>query len=329
LVYFKKSGRVNFMKKKIYITLFLTGVIVFFGLYASGLINDKKEEERSNFYKNIGNNSQAELKISGMTCGSCVEKIENALMKVKGVNSTKVSLAKQKATVLFDPEITSASLLVNAINKLGKYKGTLANIKNSNELLKEEKERIEKAKLFAMSINGKEISNKDFETVLGKQLKNFKKVGKDYYPTMRQREQIIAEVADSMIDEAIIQNEIGKENFSVTDPEINAEIDKIKTNYKLDDKTLKENLRAQGLDINGFKEEIRKGLKVNKYLEAKVFPPRTPESKKGFLYQQWISGLYDQAEVRIYSDEILKAVDSSNTASGGCGSGGGCCSKRG
>lgn len=311
------------MSKKIVIII-LIGIIISFGLYAFGVSKNDKET----FYKDLANNNQAEIKISGMTCGSCVTKIEDALIKVKGVSSPKVSLAKQRATVLFNPKVTSASSLVNAINKIGKYKATLANIKNSSELFKEEKERIEKAKLFVMSINGKEIPNKDFETILGKQLQNFRKVGKDFYPTIRQKEQIIAEVANSMIDETIIQNEIAKENISVTEPEINAEIEKVKTYYKLDDKALKESLQAQGLDMNGFKEEIRKGLKLNKYLEAKIFPPRTPESKKGFLYQQWISELYDKTDIRIYSDEILKAVDSSNTASGGCGGKGGCCSKK-
>ena len=310
------------MSRKIVIII-LIGTIVSFGLYAFGL----NKNDKATPYKDIVNNNQAEIKITGMTCGSCVTKIQDALMKVKGVSSPKVSLAKERATVLFNPEITSAPSLVNAINKLGKYKATLANVKNSSELQKEEKERIEKAKLFAISINGKEIPNKDFETVLGKQLQNFGKVGKDFYPTTRQRERMVAEVANSMIDDTVIQNEIGKENISVTEEQINAELEKLKNYYKLDEKALKENLQAQGLDINGFKEEIRKGIRLNKYLEAKVFPPRTPESKKGFLYQQWMSELYDKSDIRIYSDEILKAVDSGNTASGGCG--GGCCSKRG
>ncbi len=312
------------MSKK-FVIIILVGIIISFGLYAFGLNKNYKEP----FYKNIANNNQAEIKITGMTCGSCVTRIEDALMKVKGVSSPKVSLAKQRATVLFNPEITSAPSLVNAINKLGKYKATLANVKNSSELQKEEKERVEKAKMFAMSINGKEIPNKDFETVLGKQLQNFRKVGKNFYPTTGQREQIVAEVANSMIDNTVIQNEIGKENISVTDQEINTEIEKLKKYYKLDDKALKENLQAQGLDMNGFKEEITKEIRLNKYLDAKVFPPKTPESKKGFLYQQWMSGLYDKSDIKIYSDEILKAVDNNNTASGGCGGKGGCCSKQG
>ena len=59
------------------------------------------------------------LKITGMTCGGCVSKIEGALKAVPGVNSAKVSLANHEATVQFSDGQTSHKQLQSAIEKAG------------------------------------------------------------------------------------------------------------------------------------------------------------------------------------------------------------------
>src|SRR5687768_953786 len=42
---------------------------------------------------------QVQLQIEGMTCASCVARVEKALLKVRGVSSASVNLATEKATV--------------------------------------------------------------------------------------------------------------------------------------------------------------------------------------------------------------------------------------
>ena len=310
------------MKRKLYIT-FLTVAVILFGLYAFGLIKDKREGEGNSFYKNIANNSQAELKVTGMTCISCVEKIEGALKKVKGTKSPKVSLAKGRAAVFFDPGVTSASSFVEAVNRIGKYHASLIRIKSSDDLLKEEQERIKISKQFAMNIDGKKITNKEFEATLNERLQSFRKTGINPYPSAKQRYQMVAEVANSLIVETLIQKEIGGENISASDEEVNAEIEGIKKYYRLNDKGLEDSLKAQGLDCDRLKEEVKKELKIKKYLETKVFPPKTPEPKKNSLYQRWLSDIQDKADIKIYSSEILEALDN-DSASSRCG--GSCCS---
>ena len=43
------------------------------------------------------------LKISGMTCVMCSRAVEQALSRVKGVSSVKVSLADETASLEYDP----------------------------------------------------------------------------------------------------------------------------------------------------------------------------------------------------------------------------------
>jgi copper chaperone len=59
------------------------------------------------------------LKISGMTCGGCVNKVTNALKAISGVDTVVVSLADGEATILFDASITSSAALISAVKAAG------------------------------------------------------------------------------------------------------------------------------------------------------------------------------------------------------------------
>ncbi|WP_255631891.1 heavy metal translocating P-type ATPase [Caballeronia sp. dw_19] len=64
----------------------------------------------------------AEIAIGGMTCASCVRRVEKALAKVPGVEQVSVNLATEKATVHADTSV-SREQLVAAVTKAG-YEAT-------------------------------------------------------------------------------------------------------------------------------------------------------------------------------------------------------------
>ncbi|WP_269447522.1 heavy metal translocating P-type ATPase [Caballeronia udeis] len=64
----------------------------------------------------------AEFAIGGMTCASCVRRVEKALAKVPGVGQVSVNLATEKATVHADTSV-SREQLVAAVTKAG-YEAT-------------------------------------------------------------------------------------------------------------------------------------------------------------------------------------------------------------
>ncbi len=59
------------------------------------------------------------LPIEGMTCASCVARVEKAIKKVPGVVSADVNLATEKAQVTVDGTDTAADALIAAIEKAG------------------------------------------------------------------------------------------------------------------------------------------------------------------------------------------------------------------
>ncbi len=60
-----------------------------------------------------------EMGVGGMTCASCVARVEKALAKVPGVIEAGVNLATGKATVSYLPEMTGPDRLEEAVRKAG------------------------------------------------------------------------------------------------------------------------------------------------------------------------------------------------------------------
>ncbi len=77
--------------------------------------------ERSAFTESIT------LPISGMSCASCVAKIEKGLAAVDGVAAAKVNLATERATITYTPSDIAPVDLIKAVNDLG-YESGMENV---------------------------------------------------------------------------------------------------------------------------------------------------------------------------------------------------------
>uniref|UniRef100_A0A4W6E8C6 P-type Cu(+) transporter n=1 Tax=Lates calcarifer TaxID=8187 RepID=A0A4W6E8C6_LATCA len=66
-----------------------------------------------------GSDGNLELVVRGMTCASCVHKIESSLMREKGIIYASVALATNKAHVKYDSEIIGPRDIIKLIENLG------------------------------------------------------------------------------------------------------------------------------------------------------------------------------------------------------------------
>jgi Cu+-exporting ATPase len=62
---------------------------------------------------------RVDLPITGMTCAACAARIERSLGKAEGVEEAAVNLATERATVQFDPHVTSIDKIVETIRNTG------------------------------------------------------------------------------------------------------------------------------------------------------------------------------------------------------------------
>ncbi len=62
-----------------------------------------------------GGRSTVEFPVTGMTCASCVRRVEKALGRVEGAGDASVNLATGKARVLVDPRLAGPEELRAAV----------------------------------------------------------------------------------------------------------------------------------------------------------------------------------------------------------------------
>ena len=66
-----------------------------------------------------GPSERIDLPITGMTCAACAARIERSLGKAEGVADAAVNLATERASVTFDPAVTSIDRIVETIRDTG------------------------------------------------------------------------------------------------------------------------------------------------------------------------------------------------------------------
>ena len=72
------------------------------------------------------------LRVSGMTCASCVANIENNLAKVEGIHGVLVALLSQKAEIRFDAAYIMPQQIANIVTELG-YPSTVIETNQTND----------------------------------------------------------------------------------------------------------------------------------------------------------------------------------------------------
>uniref|UniRef100_A0A8C7ZW76 P-type Cu(+) transporter n=1 Tax=Oryzias sinensis TaxID=183150 RepID=A0A8C7ZW76_9TELE len=98
-----------------------------------------------------GSDRNLELVIRGMTCSSCVHKIESNLMKEKGIEYASVALATNVAHIKFDSEVLGPRDIIKLIENLG-FKASLVKRDRSASHLDHSKEIRQWKKSFIISL---------------------------------------------------------------------------------------------------------------------------------------------------------------------------------
>ncbi len=67
----------------------------------------------------VAGEKKVEIKVDGMTCNGCVDKVKTTLEKAEGVKTAEVSLKENSAVILYDDSKTDEASLKKAINSTG------------------------------------------------------------------------------------------------------------------------------------------------------------------------------------------------------------------
>lgn len=64
-------------------------------------------------------NTEKTLKINGMTCSACANRIEKGLSRIEGVEKANVNFALESSTIFYDPDKTNVNEFKERVEKLG------------------------------------------------------------------------------------------------------------------------------------------------------------------------------------------------------------------
>ena len=78
--------------------------------------------------------------VEGMTCASCVKRVEDTISSLAGVERAQVNLATERAQVSYDPEVVKESEMMDAVSKAG-YRLAKADEDGSVDLDEERKQK--------------------------------------------------------------------------------------------------------------------------------------------------------------------------------------------
>jgi P-type Cu+ transporter len=82
------------------------------------------------------------LPVEGMTCASCVARVEKTVKKFEGVSNVNVNLATEKVTIDFDPAVVDLNKLAETVEDIG-YKLDLSVLKKQKSIQQESSDYVD------------------------------------------------------------------------------------------------------------------------------------------------------------------------------------------
>lgn len=159
-----------------------------------------------------------------------------------------------------------------------------------------------------VQVNDKTITQGDVDSEIGEISKMMQSRGRSGEQFAMMLPTIKPQVIDSLVVRALLSDEFAKKNITVSEDEINKEIEKIKTTLPKG-KNLEELLKSNGVSDKSFRDDIMEQVKLTKLLG--IGEPTDKEMKE--FYEKNKSRLYEMPET-VRARHILIAVAATDDA---------------
>jgi len=247
----------------------------------------------------------AEFSVQNLSCGSCVQNIQNALGGVKGVGVVEVSVTSGRARVEYAPSRIDAGTIAGRITEAG-YPAMLSQDLSvaDYQALREDEARL--ADRFVGRIGQKLISREAFAAVLSRRESD----------AATPKQGLLKTIWGEILQREILLAAAEKNGVVVQDGEVDLELQKLQA-ASADFSTV---VQARYGSEEEFRRHMKEEMIIRRNIDEHVLQGESDENQARQKIDLWLRELAAAVPVIIF-DPALKAA----VAGGGKGCGGSCC----
>jgi copper chaperone CopZ len=247
----------------------------------------------------------AEFSVQNLSCGSCVQNIQNALGGVKGVGAVEVSVTSGRARVEYAPARIDAGAIASRITAAG-YPAVLSQDLSvaDYQALREDEARL--ADRFVGRIGGKLVSREAFAEALSR------REGDAAAP----KQGLLKAVWGEILQREMLLAAAEKNGVVVQEGEVDLELQKVREKNRDFAAFVQARYGSEG----EFRRQLKEDMIIRRNIEEHVLQGESDESLARQKIDLWFRELAAAVPVIIF-DPALKAA----VVGGGKGCGGSCC----
>ncbi|MFP7255204.1 hypothetical protein CHH91_15090 [Virgibacillus sp. 7505] len=167
---------------------------------------------------------------------------------------------------------------------------------------KMEEQQVDPDKTVA-TVNGTEIKGEEYNSLLSSAQQQSQANGED--PTTDDgAKELKDQVLKSLVGNELLFQEAEKKNYEVSDKEVDEQMQSAKEQFENEDK-FKEALEAAGTTEDEYKQRLKEGLLVNKYVDEELSPKEVTEDDMKTYYEE----MEKQAKESEQEDSLPKYDD--------------------
>ncbi|WP_187426724.1 cation transporter [Geothermobacter ehrlichii] len=248
----------------------------------------------------------AEYQVEKLSCGSCVQKIDQALKAGGGVGEIEVSLTSGRCRVVFDPSRISSDAIARRITEAG-YPARLLTELSPEEYAGLRQQQARLGAKYVAKVGSRLVSRDDFETALRQRLGErevtpalLEQLRRQLWNDLRQREMLLAEAE--------------AEGILVQPGEVDARLAQLRKGHA----NLDELIAQRFGDMETFRRQLREDMTIERLVEEKVLAGITDPGQRQLRLQQWLGDLARRTDVVIFDSRLKRAVASGGDCDSGC-----------
>jgi copper chaperone CopZ len=241
-----------------------------------------------------------------MTCGSCVNNIEEVLLRLDGVGSVEVNLTSNRGRVTFDPGTVDTAVIAATITGAG-YPASLRLELDPREFAALQQEQSELGQQYLARVGDRLLARSDFEQLIRQRSGGVAQQELD--------DQVWRAVWQDTLQHELLLAAAEQNRVVIQDGEVDARLDELQQGHA----GLKQIITQRYGSMAEFRQRLREDMIIERNLKDHVYAGISDPRERQAKLQDWYAALQKNTEVIIF-DPRLKAFNQGGSGCACCNS---------